>query len=212
MSIWKRNWGDPSGRYLEVDQEKELETTGGVALGDNEDGGQVAERSVGGEELLSGAPLQEGDQLLQRFGKVRSALGEGTIVNGKLSFDAPVRIDGRLKGEIFSSKALIVGASGEIDANITVASLIVRGSVKGTIKATERIELLSGAELEGQVQTPILVVAEGSRFNGHCRVARANKVINVVIDGDRLDESAAQLQDRLKTSTGEIVAQPDKKK
>jgi cytoskeletal protein CcmA (bactofilin family) len=84
--------------------------------------------------------------------------------------------------------------------------------VKGTIKASERIELLSGAELEGQVQTPVLVVAEGSRFNGHCQVARPNKVINVVIDGDRLDESAAQLQDQLKTSTGRTVAQPDKKK
>lgn len=75
-------------------------------------------------------------------------------------------IDGKLSGEIFSSKALLVGKSGAIEAQVEVASLIIRGIVKGTIKATERIEIREGGQLLGDVTTPVLVMDEGCVFNG----------------------------------------------
>lgn len=184
MSFWKRNWGDPAGRYLQVD--------GGESKESAKDGvGKEVQpdhlcKSTAVREVLDSQ--QEPDQLLQRFGKVRSALSEGTVVNGKLSFDATVRIDGRLKGEIFSSKTLIVGAGGEVDADITVASLIVFGAVKGMVKASDRVELLAGANLEGEVISPVLVVAEGANFNGNSRISCSSKVVNVVVESDRLDE------------------------
>jgi cytoskeletal protein CcmA (bactofilin family) len=93
-----------------------------------------------------------------------------------------------LKGELFSSKTLIVGASGEVDADITVASLIVFGTVKGLIKASDRVELLAGANLEGEVISPVLVVAEGANFNGNSQISSSSKVVNVVVDSDHLDE------------------------
>ena len=40
-------------------------------------------------------------------------------------------IDGKLAGEVLSTKAIIVGAGGEVDATMNVASLVVRGKVKG---------------------------------------------------------------------------------
>ena len=105
---------------------------------------------------------------VQRYSNIRSALGPGTIIQGKLSFDTPVRIDGKLSGEVFSSEALIVGSAGSIDAQLKVASLIIMGKVKGSIVATERIELLAGGSLEGEVTTPVLKMDEASFFNGSC--------------------------------------------
>jgi cytoskeletal protein CcmA (bactofilin family) len=116
--------------------------------------------------VLPGGALKPEDVLTERFGKARSALGEGTVIQGKLSFDTPVRIDGKLSGEIFSSKVLIVGPSGHIDATIEAACLVILGSVKGTITASERVELWAGASLEGVVTTPLLVIQEGSAFSG----------------------------------------------
>lgn len=116
---------------------------------------------------LAGSNLTRPEEVLtERFGKARSALGEGTIIQGKLSFDTPVRIDGKLSGEIFSSKVLIVGPAGLIDAKIEVAALIVLGSVKGDITATERVEIWTGATVEGKVRTSNLVIQEGSHFSG----------------------------------------------
>lgn len=109
------------------------------------------------------------------YGKVRSALGPGTIIQGKLSFDTIVSIDGKLGGEIFSSKALLVGKSGIVDATIDVQVLVVKGVVRGTIRASERIELREGGQIFGEVITPILVMDEGCQFNGTCTMGEAIK-------------------------------------
>jgi cytoskeletal protein CcmA (bactofilin family) len=118
---------------------------------------------------------QTEDAITARYGKIRSALGQGTVIQGKLSFDTPVRIDGRLSGEVYSSKALIVGKTGQIDAHLEVASLIVMGAVSGKIKATERIEIWSGGRLSADISTPVLVVAEGCFYSGACSMPAAKK-------------------------------------
>ncbi|NMC62498.1 MAG: polymer-forming cytoskeletal protein, partial [SAR324 cluster bacterium] len=92
--------------------------------------------------------LIDGNSALERFGQVRSALGTGTVIQGKLTFDTPVRIDGKLSGEIFSTAALIVGREGVIDASVDVTTLIVLGAIKGPIRASERAEVYSGGSLE----------------------------------------------------------------
>ncbi len=110
------------------------------------------------------------DAVLEKFGKVRSALGTGTVIQGKLTFDTPVRIDGRLSGEIFSSAALVVGPAGIVDATVEVSQLVVLGSVKGSVTAADRVEVYSGGTLEGTVNTPVLIIEKGCAFNGDCRM------------------------------------------
>ena len=116
------------------------------------------------------------DAVLDRFGKVRSALGSGTVIQGKLTFDTPVRIDGSLSGEVFSTNTLIIGPGGSVDATVEVASLIVcGGSVKGTVQVSERVELYSGAKLDASVTTPVFVVEKGCRFNGECKMPQKER-------------------------------------
>lgn len=116
------------------------------------------------EPAPSGVPQSP----LERFGHVKSALGPGTSIQGKLSFDTPVRIDGHLSGQVQSSQALLVGKSGRIEATIVTKALIVEGAVKGQIEAKDRIEVLPGGSLEGEIKTPVIVIHEGSRFDGTC--------------------------------------------
>ena len=103
-----------------------------------------------------------------KLGKVRSALSVGTVIQGKLSFDTPVRIDGKLSGEVFSTDTLIVGESGILDAKIDVQNLIVMGKVKGQITVKESVKLMRGAQLEGVLNTRSLCVEEGAHFDGKC--------------------------------------------
>ena len=101
----------------------------------------------------------------QRLNSLRSALSEGTVIQGKLSFDTPVRIDGKLNGQVFSTDALYVGAKGEIQAEIEVAELIVKGCVKGNVKAWRRVEIHAGGSVSGKIQTPVLVLQEGGMLD-----------------------------------------------
>lgn len=119
-------------------------------------------------------PASAGDGGFDRFGKLRSALGPGTVIQGKLSFDTPVRIDGKLSGEIFSSEAIIVGAGGSIEGDIEVASLIVLGVVRGRVTAHQRVEVLSGGRLEADFVAPVFQMEDGGIFNGRSSMSQAS--------------------------------------
>ena len=110
------------------------------------------------------------ERLLERYGRTRSALGPGTVIQGKLTFDTTIRIDGNLSGDVFSSKAIIVAKSGFIDAKIDAAVLVVVGHVKGEIKVSDRLEIIGGGIVEGQVETPKLIIEPGAVLNGSCKM------------------------------------------
>lgn len=131
-------------------------------------GALAQEKSRARAELLAD---NSEDDITSRFSRVRSALGAGTVIQGKLSFDTPVRIDGKLSGEVYSSSTLVVGATGVVDAEVQVACLVVMGVVRGKIYASEKIEVLSGGTLDGVLATPSLSVEDGTCFNCTCTMS-----------------------------------------
>lgn len=160
-------WGKKPD-YPGVDSEKPVISEGTSSW--SIDSGSRAPEASAWEKLevkvLSASEIEA--MLAGRFGKVRSALGVGTLIQGRLSFDTPVRIDGKLSGEVFSSEALIVGSSGVVDAQLEVAVLIVMGTVKGKIKASQRVEVYAGGRLEAEVIAPVIKIEEGAHFGGKC--------------------------------------------
>lgn len=101
---------------------------------------------------------------------VRSVLSEGTVINGRLTFDTPVKIDGKLSGEVFSSDTLVVGKTGKINAQIDVESLVIHGEVSGNVKARDTIEVMQGATLSADVTTKKLIIHDAV-FNGSCKMS-----------------------------------------
>ena len=113
--------------------------------------------------------IESEEDLKNRFGdNIQSALGSGTMIEGRFSFESPVRIDGSLKGEIKSSSALIVGKNATVNANIKVGALIILGSVEGEIEAEDLIEIRSSGTLLGDVITKRIALEEGGVFSGSC--------------------------------------------
>jgi cytoskeletal protein CcmA (bactofilin family) len=96
---------------------------------------------------------------------IKAFLGPGSQFEGKLLFDEIVRLDGTFRGEVTSRDILIVGETADIQAEINVGTLILSGRFKGNIKATRKVELRAPAQLEGNIETPLLVVEEGVLLN-----------------------------------------------
>ena len=86
------------------------------------------------------------------------------------SWDEMVRLDGRFIGEIRSLDTLIVGDSAEIEGEIHVGCLVLSGNFKGNITASQRVELLAPAKVEGVIETPMLKIEENVIFNGEVRM------------------------------------------
>jgi cytoskeletal protein CcmA (bactofilin family) len=99
-------------------------------------------------------------------GGLTAFIDQGSEFEGKLSFRDTVRIDGRFNGEITSENTLIVGESGEIDAEIRSKSVVVSGSVNGNIIADAKVVLHKSAKVHGDIQTPAIVVEEGAVITG----------------------------------------------
>ncbi len=93
-------------------------------------------------------------------------LGAGSEFEGKLTFQGSVHIDGKFKGEIFTSDELNIGQAAKVSAEISVGSILVHGEINGNIKAKTLVELESTARVFGTIETPALVVKKGAIFEG----------------------------------------------
>ena len=99
-------------------------------------------------------------------------LSEGTNFNGTLSFSGTFSIDSHFEGEIVTDDTLIIGERAVISAEITAGTIYISGKVTGNISASERIEIDSTGEVYGNINTPVLVIAEGVIFEGNCKMTK----------------------------------------
>jgi cytoskeletal protein CcmA (bactofilin family) len=103
--------------------------------------------------------------------EITALLGRGTQFDGKLHFQGRVRIDGTFKGEIKSDDTLIIGDGAEVNAEIDVATVIVRGGiVHGNVRAKTSIEIHAPGKLVGNIHSPSVFIERGVEFQGSCRM------------------------------------------
>src|SRR5215510_2951532 len=109
-------------------------------------------------------------------GTLSGFVGGGTVVTGEANFKAMMRVDGHLSGRVSSSSGtLIVGANGKVDANIEVAVAVIHGTINGDIIATQRLELGRAAKVNGNIQTPSLIIEQGAVFEGSCKMLQMSQ-------------------------------------
>lgn len=101
-------------------------------------------------------------------GELNGFLDKGSSFTGELEFEDTMRIDGRFRGSIRSKHELIVGESATIDADIHVGRIAISGTVHGTIKADEKIEIHKAGRVFCNLDTPALIIEEGATFQGGC--------------------------------------------
>ncbi len=107
---------------------------------------------------------------MKKKDQINAFLGKDTEFEGKLSFNGAVRIDGCLKGEIFTEGTLIVGESAVLESNIHVSHILVSGEIRGNIIASDRIEINAPGKVFGNIQAPTVVIDEGVVFEGNCKM------------------------------------------
>jgi len=107
-------------------------------------------------------------------------LGKTTSFTGILKFDTTLRIQGSFKGTIEAAGDLIVDREAVVDADhITVSSLTVYGNISGTVHAHDKVDMMSGAKVHGDVNAARLRIADGVLFEGKCKMTNIDKDIEI---------------------------------
>lgn len=111
-------------------------------------------------------------------GEFRGFLDQGTELKGDLAFTDLLRADGKISGTITTAGQLIVGESGQIEATINVGTLSVSGTIRGTIVATEKVEIHKTGKVYGDIFTPALHIEVGAIFEGKCQMSKPAQAPN----------------------------------
>jgi len=105
----------------------------------------------------------------KNLGSISTFLGADSRIEGTIEFQGTIRLDGRVKGKIFSNGGtLIVGEKAVIQADIRVDSIIVMGEVSGTIDAKERATVYPPGRVNGDIEAGVISIEPGGVFNGNC--------------------------------------------
>lgn len=89
--------------------------------------------------------------------------GESLVIKGDIVCNEDLRFDGRIEGTIsLPEHTLIVGPRSRIAADVQAKSIVVAGTLSGTIAALERFELQNEGNLEGALESPRISVHEGA--------------------------------------------------
>jgi len=98
-------------------------------------------------------------------------VGVKTTVEGKISTEGSIRIDGRLVGDIVAKANAVVGETGIIEGSVKARNVSVDGKVSGSIAAGEKVLLGAKSVVRGEVRAAKLVVDEGAIFDGECAMS-----------------------------------------
>ncbi len=113
------------------------------------------------------APAAAPPQFL-RDTEVRTSIGADAVITGKLSFNTPTRVEGKLKGELRCTQLLIISPSAVIEGWVKADELRVEGIVRGEVAQTRKVEICAKGQLIGKISTQLLVIHDGAFFEGEC--------------------------------------------
>jgi cytoskeletal protein CcmA (bactofilin family) len=105
-------------------------------------------------------------------GTLNGFLDRGSHFTGDLKFEEGFRIDGKFEGKITSGSELVIGETADVEAEIHVKKLLVNGSLRGNVVASERIDLQPKARILADLTTPALSIEEGAFFQGSCKMGQ----------------------------------------
>jgi cytoskeletal protein CcmA (bactofilin family) len=102
-------------------------------------------------------------------------ISNGVKVEGKVSSNGSIRLDGTIQGDINCQGNVTIGDQGEVYGKVDGQIITIGGKVEGMINSKEKLILESKANLKGDIFTKILVVEAGARFEGKSNMGESRE-------------------------------------
>jgi cytoskeletal protein CcmA (bactofilin family) len=93
-------------------------------------------------------------------------ISKSTVVRGRVQGAESLSVAGRIEGTVALDAKLTIERSGVVKADVEADEVIVRGILAGNVKARRAIRLEPGSQVKGDLEAPVITVAEGARLSG----------------------------------------------
>jgi cytoskeletal protein CcmA (bactofilin family) len=101
-------------------------------------------------------------------------IGTGTVIEGNVTSNGDIRVDGSLKGVLNTKGKVIVGDGGKIKGEVHCKNFEVEGSIDGKVFVSELLSLRAKSKLIGEITTNKLAIEPGAVFTGKCDMSGSN--------------------------------------
>ncbi len=108
-------------------------------------------------------------------GKLDTYIGEDTSFDGIVTSSKSLTIFGGVKGTIECQGRVVVGQTGNVEADIVADDVAVSGKVVGNVTAKSKLEVTSTGIIQGDVKTARLIMEDGGKLDGHCEMLSDGK-------------------------------------
>jgi cytoskeletal protein CcmA (bactofilin family) len=107
-------------------------------------------------------------------------LGKETRFIGLLRFKETLKIQGQFKGTIEAGGDLIVDRDAVVEVDhLNVDSLTVYGDVTGDVFAVDKVDMMTGAKVRGDITAARLRLADGVLFEGQCSMTGVDEEVEI---------------------------------
>ena len=107
-----------------------------------------------------------------------SIIGSGNTITGNIDAQGDIRVDGTIKGNVFSKAKVLIGAEGVVEGNIHCREADIMGQVYGNIQTEELLHLKGNASVSGDIHTAKLLIEPTVSFNGQCQMGANILILN----------------------------------
>jgi cytoskeletal protein CcmA (bactofilin family) len=102
-----------------------------------------------------------------------SRLGPSLLVKGEIFGNEDLLIDGSVEGVIrLNERKLMIGPAANVKADIIAAEVVIRGNLKGNVRARGRIEIGNDGSVTGDLTTPQVFIENGALFKGSIEIEK----------------------------------------
>ena len=99
-----------------------------------------------------------------------TVIGNDVVIKGEITVEKGLRVDGKIEGAVNTKGRVVVGKSGQLNAEVSGGSVLVEGRVKGNITASERVTLEATSNVTGDLTATKLIVNEGATLVGKVNI------------------------------------------
>src|SRR6266576_1519962 len=100
-------------------------------------------------------------------------LGASLHVKGEISGSEDLHIDGSVEGLVqLDDRKLTIGATAKLTADVVAREVVVYGSVKGNLRARDRIEIKKDGSVVWDLTTARIMIEDGAYFKGSIEIDR----------------------------------------
>lgn len=96
----------------------------------------------------------------------QSFFGKTMRIDGEITSNEDLTIEGKVKGQLEVSKTLTIGKEGYVDGKISANVVHISGEGEGHLTVLEKLVISSEGKFTGNITADTIKVAEGAQIKG----------------------------------------------